>query len=203
MSPQIKRIPKHQIRHRTALYAYLPLLDYLLQVGVLGQSESMAYALGAHQDGVHDVLVLSVSALACVQDHWETVLLLGFSYVLHKVKDRRHIIFFINHVKANNKFRDSLTLLSSLHHLECVLNGQDFQRTYYQSNGKQRVVFFNLFQGSMQDLKFILHTYGFPFIINHHAKYVSQFQDKNILFDKHFAHLGEYFLKELLMIVQF
>ncbi len=149
MSPQIESVPEHQIRHRTALYAYLPLLDYLLQMGVLGQSESMAYALGAHQDGVHDVLVLSVCALACVQDYWETVLLLCFSYVLHKIKNGWDIIFFINHVKANNKFRDSLAFLSSLHHLKCVLNRQDLQRAYYQSNCKQGIVFFNLLQCSV------------------------------------------------------
>lgn len=64
----------------------------------------MTDTLGAHKNSIYNVIVVTIYTLASVKDHWETIFLLGFSDSLHKIYDRRHIVFLIDHIKAYDKF---------------------------------------------------------------------------------------------------
>ena len=91
MASQVQGVTQHQIADRATLNTDLLLLDYLLEVRMLGYLETVTNSLCPQNYGVYKVLTESLGSFSCMENDREfgTRFLPCIQNELREVLDRR------------------------------------------------------------------------------------------------------------------
>lgn len=116
MLPQIPNIIQHHIRNGAYLEAHIQLFTQFDHPGENLNLEAVAYALGAENQGVLNIMTVLLVGFAAVEVAWEA--LAAISFIFHQqILLRRHNLFrksvnlrirvlLVDEVEAGNEIRD-------------------------------------------------------------------------------------------------